>query len=50
MINSPIPFALWFPIIGGFIVLLCGFLFEKIQSSILKFVALGISLFPSFLV
>ena len=44
MINSPIlSFALWFPIIGGIIVLLCGFLFEKIQSSTLKFLALGIS-------
>ena len=44
MINSPIlSFSLWFPIIGGFIVLLCGFLFEKIQGSTLKFVSLGIS-------
>ena len=45
MINSPIlSFALWSPIIGGFIVLLCGFLFEKIQVSTVKFLALGISL------
>ena len=44
MINSPIlSFALWFPIIGGFIVLLCGFLFEKIQGRTLKFVSLSIS-------
>ena len=44
MVSSPIlSFALWFPIIGGFIDLLCGLLFEKIQSSALKFVALGIS-------
>ena len=44
MINPPIlSFALWFPIIGGLIVLLCGFLFEKIQSSTLKFVSLSIS-------
>ena len=38
MINSPIlSFALWFPIIGGFIVLLCGFYLKK-SSSTLKFV------------
>ena len=44
MISSPIlSFALWFPIIGGFIVLLCGFLFEKIQGRTLKFVSLSIS-------
>ena len=43
MINSPIlSFALWFPIIGGFIVLLCGFLFEKSRRT-LKFVSLSIS-------
>ena len=44
MPNSPIlSFALWFPIIGGFTVLLCGFLFEKTQGGTLKFVSLSIS-------
>ena len=44
MINSPVlSLALWFPIIGGFIVLLCGFLYEKTQGGTLKFVSLSIS-------
>ena len=44
MADFPIlSFALWFPIIGGFVVLLLGFLVEKNQSSILKFVSLSIS-------
>ena len=46
MLNSPIlSCALWFPITGGVIVLLCGFLFEKIHDSTLKFASLAISFF-----
>ena len=44
MLNFPIlSFALWFPILGGFIVLLFGFLFEKIQVSTVKVISLSIS-------
>ena len=44
MVDFPIlSFALWFPIIGGFIVLLCGFLFEKIQVITIKLLSLSVS-------
>ena len=44
MVNSPIlSFAIWIPIIGGLIVLLCGFLFEKIQINTIKLISLGVS-------